>query len=151
MKHGLLPLAAVFLFVGAARADDAKAAIQAQYNKRSAAALKKDVAASLAINAPDFVTLDLEGKKRTQAQLKPQLTQIFATIKSYSITTKITKCTLSGDKATVQTLDSVTIMGKNVLTAEATSEDTWVKKGSQWLRTQNKLLTNKRTSTPPKQ
>lgn len=149
MKKGILVLAALAALVPSARADDAQKAIQAQYDKRSAAAAKKDVEGSVAINAPEFVTIGLKGDKRTTAQIKPQLTQVFASIKSYTITTKITKCVVKGDSATVTTQDTVVIVGKNTQESEATSEDTWTKKSGQWLRTQNKLLTSKLKNSKP--
>lgn len=149
MKHTLLALTVFMAIAPSVRADDAQKAIQAQYDKRSAAALKKDVDASLAINTPDFVSLDQKGQKRTMPQLKHQLTQAFATFKSYTLTTRITSCVVKGDTATVKTQDSVTIISKTQQEAEATSEDLWVKKNGQWLRTQNKLLTNKLKSNKP--
>lgn len=149
MKKGILVLAALAALVPSARADDAQKAIQAQYDKRSAAAAKKDVEGSVAINAPEFVAIGLKGDKRTTAQIKPQLTQVFASIKSYTITTKITKCVVKGDNATVTTQDAVVVVGKGSQESEATSEDTWTKKGGQWLRTQNKLLTSKIKSNKP--
>jgi ketosteroid isomerase-like protein len=149
MKKGILVLAALAALVPSARADDAQKAIQAQYDKRSAAAAKKDVEGSVAINAPEFVAIGLKNDKRTTAQIKPQLTQVFASIKSYTITTKITKCVVKGDSATVTTQDAVVVVGKGTQESEATSEDTWIKKGAQWLRTQNKLLTSKIKSNKP--
>ena len=149
MKNGILVLAALAALVPSARADDAQKAIQAQYDKRSAAAAKKDVEGSVAINAPEFIAIGLKGDKRTTAQIKPQLTQVFASIKSYTITTKITKCVVKGDSARVTTQDAVVVVGKGSQESEATSEDTWIKKGGQWLRTQNKLLTSKIKSNKP--
>jgi ketosteroid isomerase-like protein len=143
MKKGLFILAALAALVPSARAQEPQKAIQAQYDKRSTAAQKKDVAGSLAINTPDFVAIGLKNDRRTIAQLKPQLTQVFAGVKSYTISTKITKCLVKGDSATVTTMDLVTVVGKMTQESEATSEDTWIKKGGQWLRTQNKLLTSK--------
>jgi hypothetical protein len=143
MKQRFFVVAALAVFASPTLAQDAQKAIQAQYDKRSAAALKKDVEGSLAINAPEFVSIGLKGDKRTMAQLKPQLTQVFASIQSYTITTKITKCTVKGDSATIKTLDNVVISGKNTQESEATSEDLWFKKNGQWLRTQNKLLSSK--------
>lgn len=150
MKKGILVLAALAALVPSARADDTQKAIQAQYDKRSAAAAKKDVEGSVAINAPEFVTIGLKGVKRTTTQIKPQLTQVFATYKSYTITTKITKCVVKGDSATVTTQDTIVVVGKDTQESEATSEDTWVKKSGQWLRTQNKLLTSKLKGSTPK-
>ena len=150
MRKTLLFLAAAAALASTVRADDsAQKAIQAQYDKRSAAAAKKDVEGSVAINAPEFIAIGLKGDKRTTAQIKPQLTQVFASIKSYTITTKITKCVVKGDSATVTTQDAVVVVGKGSQESEATSEDTWIKKGGQWLRTQNKLLTSKIKSNKP--
>lgn len=149
MQKGILVAVALLALPLGVRAQDPQKAIQAQYDKRSAAAIKKDVAGSLAINTPDFVAIGLKNDKRTLAQLKPQLTAVFGSIKSYTITTKITKCVVKGDNATVNTVDSVTIVGKNTQESEATSEDTWVKKSGQWLRTQNKLLSAKVKSNKP--
>ena len=149
MKQGFLVMAALTALAPAVLAQDARKAIQAQYDTRSAAALKKEVAGSLAINAPEFVAIGLKGDKRTLAQLKPQLTQVFASIKSYTIRTKITNCVVKDDSATVKTLDRVTIVGKNTQESEATSEDLWIRKNGQWLRTQNKLLSSTIKNTKP--
>ncbi len=149
MKQKFLILAALVALTSSAQAKDDQKAIQSQYDKRSAAAAKKDVAGSLAINAPEFVSVGLKGDKRTMVQIKPQITQAFSSLKSYLLTTKITKCVVTGSTATVKTLDSLTLVGKNRQESEATSEDTWVKKGGQWLRTQNKLLTSKIKSNKP--
>lgn len=149
MKQKFLILAALVALTSSAQAKDDQKAIQAQYDKRSAAAAKKDVVGSLAINAPEFVSIGPKGDKRTMAQIKPQITQAFSSLKSYLLTTKITKCVVAGNTATVRTLDSLTLVGKNTQESEATSEDTWIKKDGQWLRTQNKLLTSKIKSNKP--
>ena len=127
-------------------AQDAQKALQAQYEKRADGAKKKEVATALAINAPDFVSLDIKGNKRTLTQIKPQLAEAFASAASYSVSTKITKCTVTGDTALVNTSDRVKVTmtdNKTTQEAETTNTDTWVKKSGQWLRQQSKMLTSK--------
>ena len=151
MKHGLLVFATLAALAPAALAQDAQKVIQAQYDKRSAAALKKDVAGALAINAPEFVSVGTQGQKQTLAQIKPLLVQALAKSKSYAVVSKITRCQISGDKATVSVTDTVKILAINGTIPqelEAVSEDSWVKKNSQWLRTQSKRLSEKRKAIP---
>ena len=154
MKHKLLFLVALAALAPAGFAQDvqtAQKAIQAQYDKRSAAALKKDIAGSLAINTSEFVSIGLKGDKRTIEQLKPEFKQVFEVIKSYSITTKITQCIVKGETATVSTREAVVVVTKSTQESESTSEDLWVKKNGQWLRTQNKLLSTRiKPSSPGK-
>lgn len=145
-KPVILTLAALTALAPAAFAQDAQKAILAQYEKRAAAAKKKDVAAALAINTTDFVSVDIQGNKRTLAQIKPQLTEAFASAASYTVNTKVTKFTVTGDKATVSTNDSVKVVmndKKNNQEAETTNTDTWVKKSGQWVRQQNKMISSK--------
>jgi hypothetical protein len=152
MQKTLLALVAFAALTPSVLAQDAQKAIQAQYDKRSAAALKKDVAAALAINTPEFVSVTMKGKKQTLAQIKPLLVQVFAKSKSYTVTSKITRCKVTGDTATVTVADSVKIL---LLTStipqeiETTCEDSWVKKNNQWLRTQTKRLSEKLKQTKP--
>ncbi len=151
MKHSILVFAALTALSPAAFAQDTQKAIQAQYDKRSAAALKKDAPSALAINDPEFVSIGTKGQKQTLAQIKPLVVQAFAKAKSYSVVSKITHCQLSGDKATVSVTDTVKILNINSplpLEMVAISEDSWVKKSGQWLRTQSKRLSDK-LKTPP--
>lgn len=142
----ILTLAGLAALAPSALAADTQKAIQAQYEKRAAAAKKKDVAAALAINASDFVSLDIKGNKRTLAQIKPQLTEAFASAASYTVNTKITKLTVNGDTATVSTADSVRVVmndKKNNQEAATTNTDIWVKKSGQWVRQQSTMHTSK--------
>ena len=151
MKHGLLVFATLATLAPTALAQDAQKAIQAQYDKRSAAALKRDIAGALAINAPEFISVGTQGQKQTLAQIKPLLVQAFAKSKSYAVVSKITRCQVSGDKATVSVTDTVKILATNGTIPqelEAVSEDSWVKKSGQWLRTQSKRLSEKRKALP---
>lgn len=146
MKHAILALATLVVLAPSVRAEDAQKAIQAQYDKRAAGAQKKDAAAALAINDPDFVSLDIKGNKRTLAQIKPQLAEAFASAASYTVSTKITKCAVVGEKATVSTSDVVKVTmndKKSTQEARTTNTDTWIKKGGTWLRQQSKMLSSK--------
>ena len=148
-KNALLVLAALAALAPAALADDAQKAIQAQYDKRATAATKKDALGSLSINAPEFVSIGIKGDKRALEELKVQLPKTFGALKSFKVTTKITKFSLQGDKATVKIHDNITMVGKGTQESEATSEDTWIKRSGQWLRTQSKLLSNRIKPSKP--
>jgi ketosteroid isomerase-like protein len=155
MQKTLLALVAFAALTPSVLAQNQEAtqkAIQAQYDKRSAAAAKKDVAAALAINAPEFVSVTMKGQKQTLAQIKPLLVQVFAKSKSYTVSSKVTSCKVTGDTATALVTDSVKILSLTSTVPqeiETTCEDSWIKKNNQWLRTQTKRLSEKLKQTKP--
>lgn len=145
MKTGTLLLISLIATAPAVLAQDTASvqkAIQAQYEKRNAAAKKKDVTGALSINTPDFVALDPTGTKRTLTQLRPLLSEAFANTSSYLVTTQIKSVKLTGNKATVNTNDTAKLTSKNNKVEEVTRayEDIWVKQGTQWLRQQSRTL-----------
>lgn len=145
MKTGTLLLISLIAAAPAVLAQDTASvqkAIQAQYEKRNAAAKKKDVTGALSINAPDFVALDPTGTKRTLTQLRPLLAEAFANTSSYLVATQIKSVNLTGNKAIVNTNDNAKLTSKNNKVEEVIRayEDIWVKQGNQWLRQQSRTL-----------
>lgn len=145
MKTGTLLLISLIATAPAVLAQDTASvqkAIQAQYEKRNAAAKKKDVTGALSINTPDFVALDPTGTKRTLTQLRPLLSEAFANTSSYLVATQIKSVNLTGNKAIVNTNDNAKLTSKNNKVQEVTRayEDIWVKQGNQWLRQQSRTL-----------
>ena len=134
-------------------ASDAKAAIQAVYNKETAAVNKKDVKGSLAIYAPDYVEIGLSGKKRSLAETKKQMQSLFEGQEKIKLKQTITKVTLAGNQATVlvkqhleMTIVEPQTQTKLISTSDARVEDIWVKSGkSGWLKKQSKTLSEKAT------
>jgi len=139
----------------AIRADatsDAKAAIQAAYNKETAAMIKKDFKGIMSVYASDYVQIDKSGKKISLAELKPQLQAMVAVVQNVKATQIVSKVTVNGNRATVlskQHLEATVLIPekkKQALIMNASVEVLWVKTGkSTWLKKQSKVLTENQT------
>ncbi len=147
---GLLLLGGV---VPSARADatsDARRALQTLYDKTNAAAARKDANGVLAYMTPDFVATGVKGEKRTVADLRAQLTQIFPLLQSWRGGSRIQQVTLKGGAATVVVKENVRMVlvnpqtkQKAVLDSMGTSRDVWVKSGGGWRMKQSRNLSSK--------
>ncbi len=140
----------------AIRADaplEAKTAIQAVYNRESAAINKKDVEGVLAIYTADYVEIGQGGKKRSLAETKQEMQGIFATLQAMKMTQTISKVMLKGEQATVQVkqhmdaaLTEPQTHKKHSITMSSSVEDIWVKSGkSGWLKKHSKTLSEQGT------
>ena len=154
----LFAAAAGLLLVGgglpsSARADatsDARRALQTLYDKTNVAAAKKDLNGVLAYMAPDFVATGEKGEKRTVADLRAQLSQIFPLLQSWRGGSRIQQVTIKGNAATVLVKENVRMVMVNpqtrqkaVLDSMGTSRDVWVKQGSGWRMKQSQTLSSK--------
>lgn len=150
--------AALLLSAGPAtvRADatsDARRALQALYDNTNTAAAKKNLNGVLAYMTPDFVATDRKGNKRTAAQLRSELMQIFPLLQSWRGTSRIQRITLKGGAlATVVVKENARMVMTNPLTKQTsvvdstgTSRDIWVKQGGGWRMKQSQTLSNKAT------
>ncbi len=150
--------AAAFLLLngGAAHADatsDARRALQTLYDKTNAAAANKDLNGVLAYMTPDFVATGAKGEKRTVADLRAQLAQIFPLLQSWSGASRIQQVTLNngGGAATVVVKENVRMLMVNpqtkqkaVLESTGVSRDVWVKSGGGgWRMKQSRTLSAK--------
>ena len=137
-----------------ARADatsDARRTLQTLYDNMNKAAAKKDLNGVLAYTAPDFVATGVKGEKRTMADLRAQLTQIFPLLQSWSGASRIQQVTLKGGStATVVVRENVRMVMVNpqtgqkaVLDSTGTSRDVWVKSGNGWRMKQSRTLSSK--------
>ena len=126
---------------GAEPAPDARAAIQAVYNKQDAAYARKDVAGIAATYAPGFKEIDQRTGKESNAAQALDLGFTFAMFRPIYSETNILNITLKGHQAVVTrrsrgVLDSIGNAGTRTtrLIGETLSVDTWVEGSSGWLQ-----------------
>ncbi len=139
--------------IGAAKADDAasaKKAIQSQYAKSAAAAEKKDLKGMMAHLAPDYEETGPDGVTVKVDALKSNMQRIVQNVKSIRIAVAISKLTLKGDKATVLSKETMSMVVTNPQTKkdmkfamQGTSEEQWEKKSGVWLEKRAKTLATK--------
>ncbi len=130
----------------------AKKAIQALHAKSAAAAEKKDVQGMLAHVAPDYEEGEQDETATKLPYIRSLLERTISKTKSVRMGTVITKFTLNGDKATVLTATTFTVVADNPRTKkeekfamQGTSEEQWEKKSGVWLEKRTKMLTAKET------
>ncbi len=128
-------------------APDARAAIQAAYDRQNAAYLRRDVAGIAATYAPGFTVVDRgAGQTRNEAQAL-DLGFTFVMSRPVSSETTILNTTLSttpqGRRAVVTSRSrGVLVMtdGATRLAGDVFSVDTWVNSGSGWLQQRREIV-----------
>ncbi|HZT44308.1 MAG TPA: hypothetical protein VFA07_19235 [Chthonomonadaceae bacterium] len=148
----ILPLVlslGAFLAVAASAdtAAQARKAIQAAYDKQSAAMARKDVNGSFASCAPECKNITQEGKTYTLKQIKELAAQTFALAKTFKEKTTINHFRLIGNKAIVTATDHAVLTSVNPGTSQITTmtedevdEDIWVKRSNRWWLIQSKTI-----------
>jgi uncharacterized protein (TIGR02246 family) len=137
-------------------AADAKKAIAAGYAKMDSAVAKRDLDGYLSVHAPDYVAISRRGHKSGVADMRKNLTQVFATTRSRRASTRIQKLALKGDTAVV----TVAQKGEVVMVhptdpsrfgtvhANGLTEATWVKRGGRWLMKESRELKSEARVVP---
>ena len=137
--------AAGMMLVGVviAKADssgDARKAIQLMYQKRDAAAQKRDLKATLATAGSDFVFVSKDGQKGDIKELKKRLSTLYVMTQSLKSSSAIKKFAIKGKQAVVTSSWRLTVVAMDPQTqlprhfeAESTSEDVWAKGPTGWL------------------
>lgn len=131
---------------------DAQRAIQATYDKMNAALAAKNVNAALAYQARDFVATDLNGQKKTTAQLRADMLQVMPAVQSLRSVSRIQQFSLQGNTATVTVGETVRMTLVNPqnrqkanMMSNGVSRDTWVKQNGGWRLKRSQSLSSKST------
>lgn len=134
-----------------AHAEDALArkALEQQYAKISQAYKTKTLKPLQDVTTPDFTLTVPGGRSVTRAQAEQQMSMYLSFILSVtSAKEKISKVTVKGNEATVDTLESIQGVTADMQSQGKThtmelanqNRDTWVKSGGTWLRKHSTLL-----------
>lgn len=137
---------------GDAATQQARKTIQADYDEQDAAFARRDLDAYLAHHAPDFTSVDKDGKKTTDDDTRHTLGMIFKGTQSAKAATRIQGVTLQTDGAVVLTRAhsemTVERPGDHQvghIVADTTSRDLWVKADGAWQCKRSKTLTDTTT------
>lgn len=135
-----------------AAAQQAHKAIQADYDQQDAAFARLDLDGYLSHHAPDFISVDKDGKETGDDDTRQMLGMMFQGTKSAKATTQVQRVTLQSDGAVVLTHAhsemTVERPGDNQvghLVADTTSRDFWVKADGVWQCKRSKTLTEHTT------
>jgi ketosteroid isomerase-like protein len=129
---------------------DARKAIQAAYDRNSAAGNKRDLAGSLTIYTPDYVSTDKSGKKTDLKQMHDQMKLIFGMFKTFKVTQSVQSLQLKGNEAQITlkshlegTLSNPQTKQAHTFTADMASNETWVKTPKGWLNKRSNTISEK--------
>jgi ketosteroid isomerase-like protein len=130
---------------------DARAAINAAYEKMNAAASRKDLKSLLAFYSKDYIATDPSGGKQTLSDYRRTLEPIFQRARSIRATTTIQKLSVKSNRAVAVIKDRTRIVlghprNPRMVTGfvvDATREDVWVKGPKGWLQQRAKVLSTK--------
>lgn len=128
-----------------------KAVIQAEYNSQNAAFAHRDGVGTLAYVAPDFCGISLQGQQIGRAERQAGMPQMFALMKSGTMTTQIQQFALQGRVSTVQAILYTNLTVQDPRTGKITSgvienvvRDVWAYNGRAWLLERSQQLSVKR-------
>jgi len=147
-----LALALVAVAGPAVRADaasSARKAIQAAYDRDTAAYPRLDLKEVLSNCAPDFIGIDEKGKKQNRADLKRLLMALRKQVRSMSYHARIDKFAAKGRSATLTVSERLSYTGPDrnrrlvTITIDSTSDETWALRGKRWLRTLSKTTSER--------
>jgi hypothetical protein len=129
-----------------------KQAMQAIYNKQSAALMKRDLDGMLAFSSPDFVAITATGQKVGLAQQKQQLQMLLPVAKEISAKSVVQSVKPAGSGVVVRqkahfSLSMVNPQTKKLTTmvVDGVADDSWAKTGGKWLRTSSKEVSQSMT------
>lgn len=122
--------------------------IDAAYKAEDVAFANYDIEGSMQNHASDYVGITKSGKRYTRQQVEQLTIAMLSNASEVSANTVIERVTLNGNRANVQikTYSKMHLAGKDgktrILAGTERRDDTWVKQGERWLRTQGKQLSS---------
>ena len=149
----LLPLA-LWSLVGKATADpktEARAEIEAIYDRQNAGVKRKNIAGVVYGCAPDFVEAhqepQMKGQMFTLTQLRPMIAQLFAQAHSARRTTTIQTFAFTPTQVTITAKQHLVLALVNPRTArtgqliqDGVSRDIWVRQNGAWVEQRSTIL-----------
>ncbi len=130
--------------------------LQADYNERDSAYVRKDIDGTLAHYAPDFVGVSTTGKPHDLKEERADFLKTFTTLAAKSSVTKSTIEKLTLDKGKTEATVTVQRHGillfanpetglNDVLTLDGIFQDIWIKRAGAWLLTREQASSLKAT------
>lgn len=124
-------------------------AIQNNYNKITAAFVRKDIQRATALFTPDYMSIDPEGKQQNLAEVREHYNNLF---KRFNVKLTSNKATIKNIDVSAGGIDIAmeqktegTVAGFIKLVINQTSRDLWLETPQGWRLKQTKILTNQTT------
>jgi hypothetical protein len=123
-------------------------AIDKAYKAEDAAFVDFDVEGSMQNHAANYVHITKKGSRYNREQVQQIVALMLKSAEKISSSTVIERFTLNGNRAVVRikTQSRMNLPGRNgttrVFSGTERRDDTWVKQGGKWLRTQGKQISS---------
>jgi hypothetical protein len=125
----------------------ARQAITAAYNDLNDALMRRDVADLFAHYAPDYVSVNQDGRRMNLPRLRERVVSLLRNVESAKAITKIQKFYVQNDMAFCEIKEGARFLfvhpktrKTTLMRVRSTSRDRWVRRGGRWLLAQSRTL-----------
>lgn len=125
----------------------ARQAITAAYNDLNDALMRRDVADAFAHYAPDYVSVNQNGRRMNLPKLRERAGSLLRSVESAKAITKIQKFHAQNDMAFCEIKEGARFLfvhprtrKTTLMRVRSTSRDRWVRRGGRWLLVQSRTL-----------